>query len=112
VNVAAYRILDPVKDLRPFVQGLVEKNAFEPELVGYRLDETTRAIIPYHAGRIIASLDGRKLLTAHFEAHPDANLLVFERFLHRIPDDLRARLVTVARWEASDRRVYLLMRLE
>jgi len=111
VNVAAYRILDPMKDLRPFVAGLVEKKAFEPDLIGYRLDETTVGLIPYHTGRIIDNIENRGLLKAYFEEHPDANLLVFERFLHRIPASLRERLETTGRWAASDRRVYLLMRL-
>jgi 4-amino-4-deoxy-L-arabinose transferase-like glycosyltransferase len=112
VNVTAYRIIDPVKDLRPTVDGLVEKGAFEPVLVGYRLDETTMGMIPFYSGRTIENIEGRIPLREWLAANPEGHVLVFERFLHRLPKAWTDRLNTFGRWVTSDGRVYLVMEVE
>ena len=111
LNVTGYRLLDPVKDLRPVVGDLVARGAYDPVLVGFRLDETTRAILPLYGEGPVRDFRRRPHLVEFLRESPDAKIVMLERHRGGLPDELEGRLETLGRWVVSERRVYVLLGL-
>ena len=107
----AFRTVDGFKNLHRMTADLTKLDAVFPSLVGYQLDETTRAIIPFDArdtGKALRDLTTPDELARHILANPSGKLLTFERHLddRDFPKDLRSRLRRVRSWGSGSHRAY------
>jgi hypothetical protein len=105
----AYQVADPPKNLHRMTDDLRKMGVFAGPLAGYRLDETTRCVIPFDSGRQLENFSDRgaeDALKRFMRDHPSGKLLVLERNLPRGPvfPDLRL----VGKWTFSNHRVYCL----
>jgi 4-amino-4-deoxy-L-arabinose transferase-like glycosyltransferase len=76
-------MIDPQKNMRP---GVLELSASIPageELVGYDLDETTLAVVPFYSGRLL-----RDLRTAGDPVRRPRHLVVLEKRRAKLPAEL------------------------
>jgi 4-amino-4-deoxy-L-arabinose transferase-like glycosyltransferase len=76
-------MIDPQKNMRP---GVLELSASIPageELVGYDLDETTLAVVPFYSGRLL-----RDLRTAGDPVLRPRHLVVLEKHRAKLPAEL------------------------
>jgi 4-amino-4-deoxy-L-arabinose transferase-like glycosyltransferase len=104
-----FPLLDPVKDLRPFVRDLEASGVFESELVGYRLDETTPGALAFYAGQVLREIPTEDALSAWMDTHPHTRVLMLERRWKAVSDELSARFRTRDRWPYSSHRVYVVL---
>jgi 4-amino-4-deoxy-L-arabinose transferase-like glycosyltransferase len=95
-HAAVRPIVDPIKDLRP---GSLEIAAAVPEaepLLGFALDETTRAVLPFYTRRTIRSVDRPELALAELRSGPSRHLVVTDSGEGKLGDEARRHLVRVA----------------
>ena len=89
-------------------------NAFSPALATYRMDEVTQGIIPYDTGIMLRRLDNPdnpddpSELRRFIRENPTGKILLLERNLRFIPEDLRGRWRLIQRWRYSKHRIYCL----
>lgn len=104
-----YRLLDGFKNLHGMTEGLVKWDAFSPRLIGYRLDETTVALIPYDTGRTVKTIaEDPRSLKRIIEDTGAGNVLAIERHMEGLPQVVRRKLREVKRWVYSKHRIYVL----
>ena len=89
-------ILDPAKDLRAGALAIARAVPAPEPLLGFALDETIRAVVPFYGGRLIRSVDDPESAVADLESGPSRHLVVTEAGEKRLPDGLRRRLAPVA----------------
>ena len=68
----------------------------EEPLLGFALDETTRAIVPFYSGRILRDVDRPERALAELEAGPARHLVVTEAGESRLPAEEKRSLRPVA----------------
>src|SRR4030095_6085628 len=73
-------MIDPRKNMRPGVLELAASIPAGEELVGYDLDETTLAVVPFYSGRLL-----RDLRTAGDPVLRPRHLVVLEKRRERLP---------------------------
>ncbi|HEX5010525.1 MAG TPA: glycosyltransferase family 39 protein, partial [Planctomycetota bacterium] len=102
VSVAASllggRFQDPDDRITPIATDLARLGAVGDALVGFRLDERTRAIVPLRTGQLFENVEDPSALAPRLAAHPGARILVPGDQADRLPPDLRGRLVPVGHW--------------
>jgi len=103
-----FRLGDGVKNLHYFTRDLQTMKATFPELIGYRLDETTMGVIPYDTGFVPKNIATSEELDRYIVTTPRGKLLVFEAVFPNLPDDVRSRLQVLRCWHLGDRRAYCL----
>ncbi len=99
---------DGFKNLHGMTTELKQLNAFSPDLVGFRLDETTRAIVPFDTGFMVKNLTETEALVAYCREHPGAKVITLGRNKRRPPEDLLSQLRLVKTWHYSESRIYSL----
>ena len=103
-----YRSLDPFKNLHPFTADLKRLDAFSPDLISWKADEVTRAIVPYDTGQYLRCFDDERQIERYVEEHPDSKLLMLERDVPSLPDSVGDRLRLIRQWFFDTHRVYAL----
>ena len=101
-----YRSADPFKNLHPLTAGLVRMDAFSPELIAWKADETTRAVIPFDTNRYVGSFDDEDQIADYVEEHPNGKLLTLEQDVPSLPDSVGDRLRLIGQWYFNAHRVY------
>jgi 4-amino-4-deoxy-L-arabinose transferase-like glycosyltransferase len=91
----AVRIMDPVKSIRRFPDKaspyiLKDKNI---PLVGYKLDELTRGMIPFYTGRYINDFYRISHLIRFFQSHPEVLLIIPDQEVKKLPLSLKNHIV-------------------
>jgi hypothetical protein len=89
-------ILDPAKDLRDGSLALARAVPASEPLLGFALDETIRAVVPFYGGRLLRSVDDPERAVADLETGPSRHLVVTEAGERRLPDGVRRRLTSIA----------------
>jgi len=105
VNVAGYPLGDGAKDLEPFVRQLDERGILQGPLIGFRLDETTRALLPFHGGRIVETVESPDELLARLHAEPGTRVLTLAKKRRALPAEV-TDAPPILRWAARRDRTY------
>ncbi len=105
-------LIDPIKDLRAGSLEIARAVPAGEPLLGFALDETTRAVVPFYTGRILRDVDRPELALAELEAGPSRHLLVMESAEQKLPEEERRRLRPVASVRLSATRSVTLYRYE
>ena len=103
-----FRMGDGIKNLHYLTRDLQTMKAISPELIGYRLDETTMGFIPYDTGFVPKNITTPEELDRYIATTPRGKLLMFERIFSNLPDDVRSRLQVLRCWHFGDHRSYCL----
>ncbi|MCR4316425.1 MAG: glycosyltransferase family 39 protein [Planctomycetes bacterium] len=106
--VARGRVDEPRKNLRRLTDSLVNEGALEHPLIGFRMNETSRSIVPFYTGRIIEYTFGPMEVRDRMFGDESTMLLVFEKDVILLPDDLRSRLVLLKTIDYGERTIYKL----
>ncbi len=112
VQSCAFPLLEPAKDLQPFVRELAATGAFDAPLVGFEFDETTPSILAFYGGHDVKGFRTPERLSEWFVEHPQSWLLMLDGSRDRLPRDLEERLIVIRRWKLTDHREYVLARCE
>lgn len=107
-NLFAGRYQEPEDDMAPMATGLAQLGATGDALLGFRLDERTRGVVPLFTGELFVNLTEPDEVEPALAARPGRRLLVEESARPNLPPELNARLTTVARWSFG-RHVYELV---
>ena len=102
----AYGVVDGFKNLHYMTADLRTMGAFSPTLIGYRLDEVTQAIIPFDTGIIPENITDPAELERYIHETQCGKLLMLERNVSLLPEDVSRRLRLMKRWRYSKHRVY------
>jgi len=103
-----FRMGDGIKNLHYLTRDLQTMKAISPELIGYRLDETTMGIIPYDTGFVPKNITTPEALDRYLVTTPRGKLIMFERIFSNLPDDVRSRVQVLRCWHFGDHRSYCL----
>jgi len=103
-----FRMGDGIKNLHYLTSDLQTMKAISPELIGYCLDETTMAIIPYDTGFVPKNITTPEELDRYIVTTPRGKLIMFERIFSNLPDDVRSRVQVLRCWHFGDHRAYCL----
>jgi 4-amino-4-deoxy-L-arabinose transferase-like glycosyltransferase len=103
-----YRMGDGFKNLHFLTRDLMTMGVCTPELVGYRLDETTEGFIPYDTGVVLRNIIDPEELNRCILETPRGKLLMFEKLFSRLPEEVSARLQPIRCWRFGDHRAYCL----
>jgi 4-amino-4-deoxy-L-arabinose transferase-like glycosyltransferase len=109
-NLVSGRLLDPEERMTPMATDLARRGAVGDALVGFRLDERSRAIVPLRTGQLFENVEDPAALAQRLAAHPGARLLVPGDQTDRLPAELRPCLTPAATWTFG-RHEYLLLAL-
>ncbi|MCB9898951.1 MAG: hypothetical protein H6825_13180, partial [Planctomycetes bacterium] len=92
------------RDMRVLADDLREGGLLDARLAGWRLDERTRAVVPWYTGHIVPNLREADELEAFVHAHPDARLLMDLDRIELLPAPIAAALVPGLRWDFDGNR--------
>ena len=106
-NLQADRFLQPEDEMTPMAVALAQMGAVGEDLVGFRMDERTRAIVPLRTGQLFENVEDPAALAQRLAAHPGARLLVPGDQHDRLPAELLPRLAPVAQWNFGRHRYVL-----
>jgi hypothetical protein len=110
-GAVVFRVVDPTQNLHWMTADLRKIGAFTPALGAFRMDETTRCIVPYDTGVYLKHQDTPEALRQFVRENPSAKLLMLERNMGYVPEDIGRRLQLIRRWPYNNRRVYGLYRI-
>ncbi len=105
-NITICHVTDIKKNLKPFTVELEKTGAFERPLVAFKIDETTRAIIPFYTGRFLVHTPDVEVLREKISKRPDTRILLIKKELRHVPDDMKSRLKLLKKWGYGRGRVY------
>jgi len=111
-NLLAGRIAEAEDDMTPMATGLARLGAVGDGLLGFRLDERTRAIVPLRTGELFENVRDPAALAARLAAHPDARVLHVTQNRDHFPAELLSQLRPVARWNFGRHEYELLERVD
>jgi len=103
-----FRMGDGIKNLHYLTRDLQTMKAISPELIGYRLDETTMGIIPYDTGFVPKNITTPEALDRYLVTTPRGKLIMFERNFPNLPEEVRSRVQVLRCWHFGDHRSYCL----
>jgi len=103
-----YLLGDGIKNLHVMTRDLQAMRAFPPELIGYRLDQTTMGFIPYETGLVPRNITTPEKLNHSLQETPVGKVLMFEKVFSQLPRELRSRLQSLRCWHFADQRSYCL----
>jgi 4-amino-4-deoxy-L-arabinose transferase-like glycosyltransferase len=83
--------IDPLKDMRPGVQELVDSIPPGEALFGYDLDETTLAAVPFYSGRLLRDLLPERDPVAVLAQSASRHLVLLQKRRDRLPPELAGR---------------------
>ena len=98
-NLLAARFQQPDEEMTPMATDLAHMGAVGDALVGFRLDERSRSIVPLRTGQLFENVADPATLEQRLAAHPGARLLVPGDKHDQLPADLLPRLAPVAQWK-------------
>ena len=104
----AYPVIDGFKNLHYMTKGLGKMGVLSPDLAGFRLDEVTRCLIPYDTGIELKDVTDPEALRRHIRENPSGMIIVLERRVQYMPEDVRSRLRLIRKWSYSKHRAYCL----
>ncbi|MCR4318413.1 MAG: nicotinate (nicotinamide) nucleotide adenylyltransferase [Planctomycetes bacterium] len=107
-DLIVYPLLDVMKDLHRLGDELAKFDIQESGLVGYDLDETTRAIIPFDLGFNPINIEKKEDVMAFISENDHLPLLFTESRLDEFPEEFRLKLSLIGSWDFGGRRVYQL----
>ncbi len=88
-------LIDPAKDLREGALEIARSVPADEPLLGFAIDETTRAVVPFYTGRILRSVETPDRALAELESGPARHLVVTESAEKKLDEATRRRLVKV-----------------
>jgi hypothetical protein len=103
-----YRMGDGIKNLHYFTKDLQTMRVISPELIGYRLDETTMGLILYDTGFVPKNITTPEELDLYLSTTPRGKLLMFEKSFYNLPNEFRSRLQVLRCWHFGDHSAYCL----
>ncbi len=65
-------------------------------MLGFALDETIRAVVPFYSGRLLRTVEAPERALLELESGPSRHLVVTESGEKRLSEDARRRLTRVA----------------
>jgi hypothetical protein len=92
VHAGLLPLIDPVKDLR---RGALEVSSSDGPLLGFQLDETTLAVVPFYSGRLVRNLEQPERVLPELERGPPRDLLLVPGAERRLDAETLRRLEKV-----------------
>ena len=105
-------LIDPAKDLREGSLEIARSVPADEPLLGFALDETTRAVVPFYTGRLVRNVEPFERALAELESGPSRHLLVTESAEKKLDEAARRRLVKVTSVRFNPNRSATLYRTE
>jgi hypothetical protein len=87
VHTAIRPLIDPLKDLKPGALEIARAVPEDEPILAFAPDETTRAVIPFYSGRILAETK---------EPETARHLVVIDSAEKKLPEPARQGLVKIA----------------
>jgi 4-amino-4-deoxy-L-arabinose transferase-like glycosyltransferase len=97
-NLFSGRFQPDEDDMTPMATGLSQLGATGDALLGFRLDERTRAVVPFRTGALFDNLTDPDEVATRLAARPGTRLLLEVSARNKLPQALGARLQKVAGW--------------
>ncbi len=95
------------RDPRPIAEALRNRGLLNDDLVGYVLDEPTRAVVPWYTGHFVRNVRSVEELLAFVRSHPRAKLLVDHGRVAELPPELMSAMELLESIEIGRRRTDL-----
>ncbi len=92
----AVRIMDPVKSIHRFTNKMKPYITRGVPIAGYRINELTRAIIPFDTGKYVKTFSDPVNLSLFLQSHPNALLVIPKEETENLPSSLKERLEFLA----------------
>ncbi len=103
-------LLDPLKNMDAGASEIATHVPMRESLVGFNLDETTRAVIPFYSGRLIENITSADELGARLAARRIHHLVLMDEMNAGIETTLRSQFVREGNIRLSATRVLHLYR--
>jgi len=95
---------DPDRDTHTLPADLVGLGVLQGPLAGYRLDERTRATVPFRTGLILSNLKRPEELRGFLDEHPEGRVLIRDETCSTLPVADRTRLAPLRHWDFGRQR--------
>lgn len=92
----ATRIMEPVKNIHRFTDKMAPYVTRETPVAGYRINELTRAMIPFDTGKYVKTFHDPDALARFFQVNPNALLVIPKEETENLPSSLKGRLKFLA----------------
>jgi hypothetical protein len=105
-------LIDPIKDLRAGSLEIARSVPAAEPLLGFALDETTRAVVPFYSGRLLRDVDRPERALLELAAGPSRHVVVTESAEGKLTEELRRNLTKTAAVRLSATRTVTIYRFE